>query len=39
MWTYDAEAPFTKPDRMGVPGPGQYSVGKKYEDLKTKILL
>lgn len=39
MWTYDIDAPYTKPDRLGVPGPGQYTTHKKYDDLKTKILL
>ena len=36
MWTYDIDAPYTKPDRLGVPGPGQYTT---HDDLKTKILL
>jgi len=39
FWKNDAVAPYTAPCKDNVPGPGQYSMDKKTEDVKNRVLL
>jgi hypothetical protein len=33
------DAPYTKPTSIKNPGPGEYNLEKKKDDIKTKILM
>ena len=39
QWTYQMDAPYSRPQTLNNPGPWKYNLEKKKDDMKTKILM